>query len=368
VRRNDAEATPSLRLNRKDLASRKGSSRSYTWKAKTLDEKEKIMISTIAPPQIRATTGLELAAGLFVKCSDTLASQLTISLTSGKRESAQTPLRIGINGDVYGGLRAPLEVGTRRVDIAYVNPSAIVTMAYRGRGYYKRKMALRVLGSFPSWDRIAIVVSRDLRVKSLHDIARRKIPLRVSTRFSGVGNATYYTISTILSCYGLSFEKIRHWGGQVQECPRPFAPERLRSIAARSIHAVFDEGVSTVGGWLDKALENGYEVISLEPTIIKKLEQIGYSKALLPRSRYRQLTEDALTIDFSGWSLVTHRWLPNRLAYAAVETIDERKKLIPVDDDKPLEMRNLCRSTNKCSLQIPLHPGAMKYYKEKGYL
>ena len=43
------------------------------------------MISKIAPPQIRATTGLELAAGLFTKCSDELASQLTVSLTSGKK-------------------------------------------------------------------------------------------------------------------------------------------------------------------------------------------------------------------------------------------------------------------------------------------
>ena len=326
------------------------------------------MISKIAPPQIRATTGLELAAGVFTKCSAELASQLTVSLTSGKRKSGQTPLRIGINGDVYGGMRAPVEVGARRVDIAYVNPSAMVTMAYRGKGYYKQKMALRVLGSFPSWDRIAMVVSEDLGVKSLHDIARRRIPLHVSTRFSGVDNATYYTISTILSFYGLSFEKIKRWGGQVQECPRPFAPERLRSIAKRSIHAVFDEGVSTVGGWLDQALDNGYEIVSLEPEIVKKLEPMGYSKAVLPKSRYRQLKEDALTIDFSGWSLVTHRWLPNSVACAAVETIDERKKMIPVDDDRPLNMRNLCRSTEKCSLQIPLHPGALKYYKEKGYL
>jgi TRAP-type uncharacterized transport system substrate-binding protein len=326
------------------------------------------MISKIAPPQIRATTGLELAAGVFAKCSDDLASQLTVSLTSGKRESGQTPLRIGINGDVYGGMRAPVEVGTRRVDVAYVNPSAMVTMAYRGKGYYQQKMALRVLGSFPSWDRIAMVVSKDLGVKSLHDIARRKIPLRVSTRFSGVNNATYYAIATILSFYGFSFEKIKGWGGQVQECPRPFAPERLTGMAKRSLNAVFDEGVSTLGGWLDQALDNGYEIISLEPEIVKKLEQMGYSRAVLPKRRYRQLREDALSIDFSGWSLVTHRWLPNHVAYAAVETIDERKKVIPVDDDKPLNMRNLCRSTEKCSLQIPLHPGALKYYKEKGYL
>jgi hypothetical protein len=91
------------------------------------------MISKISPPLIRATTGLELAAGLFTKRADALASQLTVSLTSGKKETAQTPLRIGINGDVYGGMRAPVEVGTRRVDIAYVNPSAMVTMPTGGR-------------------------------------------------------------------------------------------------------------------------------------------------------------------------------------------------------------------------------------------
>ena len=326
------------------------------------------MISKIAPPQIRATTGLELAAGLFTKCSDELATQLTVSLTSGRRESKQTPLRIGINGDVYGGIRAPIEVGTRRVDIAYVNPSAMVTMAYRGKGYYKQKMPLRVLASFPSWDRIAIVVSKDLGVKSLHDVARRKIPLRVSTRFSGVNNGTYYTISTILSLYGFSLEKIKRWGGQVQECPRPFSPERLKGIAKRSINAVFDEGISTIDGWLDQALENGYDVLPLEPEIVEKLEQLGYSRSVLPRSRYPQLKEDVTSIDFSGWSLVTHRWLPNNVAYAAIETIDARQNVIPVDDDKPLDMRNLCRSTEKCSLQIPLHPGAEKYYREKGYL
>jgi TRAP-type uncharacterized transport system substrate-binding protein len=326
------------------------------------------MISHIAPPQIRATTGLELAAGLFAKRSGELASQLTISLTSGKRESKQTPLRIGINGDIYGGMCAPIEVGTRRVDIAYVNPSAMVAMAYLGKGYYKQKMALRVLASFPSWDRIAIVVSKDLGVKSLHDVARRKIPLHVSTRFSGVNNATYYTIATILSFYGLSFEKIKRWGGKVQECPRPFAPERLKSIAKRSINAVFDEGVSTVGGWLDLALDNGYEILSLESEIIKKLESLGYSRAELPKNRFRQLKEDALTIDFSGWSLVTHRWLPDTVAYAAVETIDDRKAAIPVDDDKPLNMSHLCRSTEKCPLQVPLHPGALRYYTEKRYL
>jgi TRAP-type uncharacterized transport system substrate-binding protein len=326
------------------------------------------MMTKLEPPQIRATTGLELAAGIFAKCSDGLAKQLSISLTAGKRESGTSEFRIGINGDIYGGLLAPVEVGTRKVDVAYVNPSAMVAMAYLGKGIYKNKLPLRVLGCFPSWDRIALVVDKNLGVKSLYDVVQRKIPLHVSTRFSGVNNATYYTIATILSLYGFSFEQIKKWGGEVQECGRPFAPERMKALAKRSINAVFDEGVSTIGGWLDLALDNGYEIIPIEPAIVKKLEQMGYTRTVLPKKRYRQLKDDALTIDFSGWALVTHKWLPNNIAYAAIETIDEKKKNIPVDDDRPINMRELCNGSQKCPLRVPLHPGAAKYYREKGYL
>ncbi len=326
------------------------------------------MMTDLSPPQIRGMTGLELAAGLFAKCSDQLATQLKITLTSAAKDSGALPFSVGINGDVYGGMRAPLEVGTRQVDIAYVNPSAMVAMAYRGKGYYKQKMELRVLGCFPSWDRIALVVRKDLGVKSLADIVRRKIPLQVSTRLSGVDNGTYFTIATILGFYGFSFEQIKKWGGQVQECTRPFVAERMNAIKKRTLTAIFDEGVSTDGGWLDLALANGYEIIAIEPVIVKKLEAMGYSRALLPKKRFKQLNQDILTIDYSGWALVTHKWLPNNIAYAAIQTIDERKKSIPVDDDRPLNMKNLCHSTDKCPLRVPLHPGAARYYREKGYL
>jgi hypothetical protein len=59
--------------------------------------------------QIRATTGLELAAGLFTKFSSELVSQLNVSLTSDKSDSQKKSLRIGINRDVMGGMRAPIE-------------------------------------------------------------------------------------------------------------------------------------------------------------------------------------------------------------------------------------------------------------------
>src|SRR4029078_1266045 len=114
------------------------------------------MMLNLRPPQMRAITGLELAAGVFSKCSERLATQLSISLTSGRRDQGATEGRIAINGDVYGGMRAPIEVGTRQVDIAYVNPAALVTMAYRGKGYYTQKIPLRVRVCSHSRHRVSV--------------------------------------------------------------------------------------------------------------------------------------------------------------------------------------------------------------------
>jgi TRAP-type uncharacterized transport system substrate-binding protein len=317
---------------------------------------------------LRAKTAMEVAAELYTRRMFSLGNAITISIKAGSKEAPFPPLSIGINGDLMGGMRAPIEVGKRRVDIAYVNPSVIVTMAYRGKGFYKEKMALRALASFPSWDRIAFAVSKNLKVRSLYEIAERKMPLKVSTRSSGVNNSTYYAVSKILSLYGLSFAKIQRWGGKVEECPQPSSPRRGESIAAREVDAIFDEGIKRVDGWLAQALENGYEVLHLEPQIIRQLEHLGFKGAVIPKARFRKLAGDVRTVDFSGWPLITHRWLDDAIAYSVCEAIEARQKVIPVDDDRPLDMRGLCRSTDAAPVGIPFHPGATKYYKDKGYL
>ncbi|MBI4522179.1 MAG: hypothetical protein HY695_00010 [Deltaproteobacteria bacterium] len=311
---------------------------------------------------------LEVLTELFTGHMFELGNALSLTLKTGSEEPELPSLSIGINGDVMGGMKAPIEIGKKRVDIAYVNPSPIVTMAYMGKGFYKEKLPLRALASFPSWDRIAIVVSRDLKIKSLFDIVNKRIPLRISTRASGVHNTTYYTVSKILSLYGLSFAKIERWGGMIEECPHPGSPRRGESIEKREVDAVFDEGIRRKDGWLSKALENGYEVLNLEPKIIRTLARIGYQPAMIPKSRFKNLKDDATTIDFSGWPLITHRWLGENIAYAICEAIDARQSAIPVDDDLPLNMKSLCRDSENGPIKIPFHPGAIRYYKDKGYL
>jgi TRAP-type uncharacterized transport system substrate-binding protein len=238
-------------------------------------------------------------------------------------------------------------------------------MAHRGKGFYKEKLPLRALASFPSWDKMAFAVAKDLKIKSLFEIVERKIPLRISTRSSGVYNTTSYTVTKVLSLYGMSFAKIKSWGGNVQETPRPSSPERLDALRTGKVNAVFDEGLNT---WLDDALNHGFEVLPLAPRVVKQLSALGYQPSVIPTAKFRQIQADINTIDFSGWTLITHRGLNNDLAYSICQAIDSRQAVIPVDDAGPLDMRKICRGAEAAPLGIPLHPGAKRYYEEKGYL
>ena len=314
---------------------------------------------------MRTKMALEVAAELYTRRMFDMGNVATIAIQPSSREEQFPGMTMGINGDLMGGMKAPIEVGKRRVDVAFINPSAIVTMAYRGKGVYREKLPLRALASFPSWDRMVFAVAKKLQVKSIRDIAERKIPLKVSTRSSGVYNTTAYTVEKILSFYGLSFAKIKRWGGSVRESPRPTSPERLEDIRSGRVNAVFDEGIHN---WLKEALDHDFDVVPLEPSIVRLLMKLGYRRSILPATRFPQLSRDIDTIDFSGWPLITHRWLDNDLAYSICQAIDARQSVIAVDDDKPLDMRMLCRSTESAPLDIPLHPGAKRYYEEKGYL
>lgn len=314
---------------------------------------------------MRTRMTLEIVSELYTSRMFESGNNLDVSIRSGSDEPESEPFRIGINGDLMGGMRAPIEVSQRRVEVACVNPSPVVTMAYRGRGFFKEKMQIRALAVLPSWDKIAFAVSRDSGINSISEIVENKIPVRVHTRSSGVHNTTHDTLTRILALYGMSFRKIKNWGGRVFETPWPSSAERRDAIKTGAVNAVFDEGIKT---WLPTALENGYKVLPIDARVIRGMEKIGFRASVIPKKAFKGLDEEVKTVDFSGWPLITHRWMSSEMAYSFVAAMAARRKTIPVDDVKPLNMRKICRDTEDGPIDIPFHRGALRFYKEQGYL
>lgn len=274
---------------------------------------------------------------------------------------------MGWRDSELGGTGPALLVDRRKIDFGFGNPVGLSAMAYLGRGFYKKKIPLRAIGVFPTWDRLIFAVRKDSGIQSLEDIKKHKYPLRISTRRRGKLATTIYAIEEVLKAYGMSYREIEKWGGKIMEAPNPSGPERRDAILSGKADAVFDEGVKS---WGPTALKAGMRFLPIDDQAVKHMAKLGFPSAMLTRKHYPKLDQAVRCVDFSGWTFFCRADLPSAIAYQMARSIDLCHKQIPVDhfDKRPMTMREFCRGGEAGQLNIPLHPGAKKYFREKGYL
>jgi TRAP-type uncharacterized transport system substrate-binding protein len=281
--------------------------------------------------------------------------------------TSRVNLGLGYRDSKLGGTAIPLLVDQKKCDFGFANPAGLARMAQLGVGPYKKKLSLRAIGVFPSWDRLVFAVRRDSGIQSLDEIREKKYPLVVSTRAGGEFHATLYVINQILKAHGFSFDDIRKWGGKVLRVQSPSDPARAEQLRSGKVHAVFDEGIKT---WGALALESGMKFLPVRDDVLRKMQRLGFGGAALTRTAFPNLEQDIATVDFSGWTFFCHQKLPAAIAYTMAKAIDRCRDKIEADhlDRKTMTMEEFCRGGDGGQLTIPLHRGAKRYFREKGYL
>ena len=280
---------------------------------------------------------------------------------------SQLDVAMGWRDSELGGTGPAILVGKKECSFGFGNPVGLSAMAYLGRGFYKKKIPLRAIGVFPTWDRLIFAVRRETGIRSLEDIKAQKYPLRISTRRRLKLQTTVYAIEEVLKTHGMSFRDIESWGGKVMEASSPSSKDRKDHIQLRQADAVFDEGVKS---WGQLALDSGMRFLPINDSAERHMRRIGFPSAMLTREHYPKLDQNIKTVDFSGWTFFCHADLPSQIAYNMAKAVDLCHEHIPVDhfDKRPMTMLEFCRGGEAGQLNIPLHPGAKKYFKEKGYL
>lgn len=66
--------------------------------------------------------------------------------------------------------------------------------------------------------------------------------------------------------------------------------------------------------------------------------------------------------------MVVRADMPTDVACALCEAIEARRKVMPTDNFRPLKLADLCANGKEAPYDIPLHPGAKRFYRERGYL
>ena len=137
---------------------------------------------------------------------------------------SQLDVAMGWRDSELGGTGPAILVDKKKIDFGFGNPVGLSAMAYLGCGFYKKKIPLRAIGVFPTWDRLIFAVRKGIGIESLEDIKKQRYPLRISTRRRGKLQTTIYAIEEVLKAYGMSYRDIERWGGKIMEAPNPSGP------------------------------------------------------------------------------------------------------------------------------------------------
>ena len=111
----------------------------------------------------------------------------------------------------------------------------------------------------------------------------------------------------------------------------------------------------------------GAYIIDLQTDAVKKLvaDNPFYAWATIPKGTYKTSKKDVTTFGVMA-SFVTSADVPDELVYAVVravfENLDDFRKQHPAFAN--LDPKKMIVD----GLSAPLHPGAIKYYKEKGLM
>jgi TRAP-type uncharacterized transport system substrate-binding protein len=331
------------------------------WSAVTYDDRS---VKPMSASLMRARIATRILAGLYEDVPTLLTSavRLMVELPGGSTASGPPyPFTIGVSPAWCSGVEGARLVGTEKLDLVWLNPSVIATMAYHGKGPFRRKYPLRALAVFPSWDRLVVAVSPKLGVRTMEELIEKRPKMNVSI---AVNDCVHFAIKALLNAHGISQKDFIDWGGTVDEVVRPSNPRRRDGIISGDVHMVIDEGMDS---WGDVAVQNGMIFLSYSEPVLNRLEEYGFQRARLDHGRIAGINEPTTVVDFSGWPIVVHDKFPDPLAYHIAAVLDRIREEIPYDAPQPPSMPELCTSTEAAPLGIPLHPGAERYYKEKGY-
>ena len=327
----------------------------------------------------RARGLLELASGLYdsslsseswkaaegvLQTDSRLGNALKLSLTPKPNDRKGISLSF-----TTGGFRAIRAVAEGKFSLAWVNPSVQLTMAYRGKGPFPKRLPVRTIAVFPSYDVMGFAVHESTGITSISQIKKERFPLKVSIRRMDKAarkeDSTTFTVAEVLRAAGFTLEDIRRWGGEIHLAARPSDPVRRADIESGRVNAIFDEGIKS---WARTALENGLRFLPVEGSILKHMAALGYRPTLMPKSRFQGMAADVQTLDLSGWPMIVRTDMPDDVAYALCETIEKRKDMMPTDNYRPLDIAQLCANDEESPYDVPLHQGAARFYRERGYL
>lgn len=250
--------------------------------------------------------------------------------------------------------------------VAMMNPVGPLAAAYLGKGRFASPQPVRVIGVIPSEDQFCMAVRPETGIRSLEEFADRRPPLRIGLR-GQLDHALTPMAIDIARAAGWELDDLGRWGGDARRegnIPFPDGP-KFRDLVDGRLDGVFDEASAV---WINEAARAGMTILPMAEATVQALGAQGYRRAYLRKSQFPALQDDVLTIDFSGWPIFVRADLADDIVVQMCAGLDARKHNIPWEGEGPLPVERMAREAPDTPQDIPLHPAAEAYWRDKGYL
>ncbi|MDQ2693939.1 MAG: TAXI family TRAP transporter solute-binding subunit [Pseudomonadota bacterium] len=264
-----------------------------------------------------------------------------------------------------GGVANPMVVQQGKADVALSNV-ATSQWAAKGQLIYEGQEAPDIRSLVGGLNPVfigAIVRNEYLKkngFSSLKDILESGKPVNILMKPPGSNIPP--AVDVILKAHGTSKEKIEASGGRIIQVDSSQMASLMRDGRADILFDTVLRGHPTIQ---EIALTADVSFIDLSPEATAALSEFGVQKDEIPKWFDIQ-SKPTVGGDF-GTHLIAHKDLPEETAYKITKAVVENMEQVAAEFPawKAFEMEKAASPEKN---GIPLHPGAERYYKEKGLL
>ena len=203
------------------------------------------------------------------------------------------------------------------------------------------------------------MVEKAKGLKSIEEFAKKKMPLRFCT-FRKAGPPAVSALR-LFEAYGVKEQDISKWGGKIN-----FMDWSDCVALARDGHVDALVGGTGMPSPFHTEVANARQVdlLPVPAGIIKQMEEkYGYIKVTIPKGMYG-VAQDVPSFGWSGYVL-TRAKTPEQTVYDVTKVLYER-----ADRIRKLHSSLAGYDLKKMPSDMsgPIHPGAIRFYKEKGLM
>jgi uncharacterized protein len=228
--------------------------------------------------------------------------------------------------------------------------------AYRGTGPYAREAPrtnLRLIANIQDPSYVLVAAKADTGITDLAQIKQKRWPVRILTAGIG-GDAT-----RILAHFGLTRQDIEAAGGRIGST----ADDKEKFdvvIGAGGVMSTAPEWRI----WTEISQRFDLKFIALPNDLLDQLaKETEQERGTIPPGLYRGVEQPIPTVVRTGTVIYCRSDTPEDFAYLVAKALDEQQQLF--------QWSHLNFSYNVRKVwsagEVPLHPGAARYYKEVGY-